>query len=145
MTDPQCHRVSLWLSQNLNLDLAGSTVSLLSPVPCCAFMSPSAWGALAVPYRKKSTSCCDVSGCPHLDDILPRALSSWPINITNARHPQWDHMVPGSPELCCPLQRRPYSLLAFVTSLPPKVMPLPKYQCPFYTFKPQLVSLMKIK
>lgn len=145
MTYSQCRRVSLWLRHNRKLDLAGSTVSLLSPVPCCAFMPLSAWGVLAAPYRKKSTSCCDVSGCPHFGDILPRALSPWPINITNERHPQWDHMVPGSPELRCPLQRRPYSLLAYVTHLPPKVMPLPKYRCPFHTFKPQLVSLMKIK
>ena len=100
-------------------------ISVLSPLPCCAFMSLSAWGVLVVPYRKKSTSCCDVSGWPHSDDILPRALSPWPINITNECHQQWDHLVPGSPELRCPLQRRPYLLFAYVTHLSLKVMPSP--------------------
>lgn len=90
-------------------------------------------------------SSCDMSGCPHLADILPRALNTWFINIKKEHHQQSDHMVSGSLELHRTLQRRLHSWVAYVTHLTPKVMSHPKYQCPFQAFKAQFVSLMKRK
>lgn len=82
MTHPKRHRVSLRLSQNVHLDLAGCTI-YTERCPGC------------VPQRKKSMSNCDGSGCPHFDDIPGRASHPWPINITNEHPQQPDHMVPG--------------------------------------------------
>lgn len=71
MTCPQCHRVSLWLSQNLHLDLPGCTIVALSPQKCCAYIySEGLHCPGCTPQQKQYVSSCDVSGCPHLDDIL---------------------------------------------------------------------------
>lgn len=141
-----CVIVSLWLSQKLHLVLAGSTISSFSPLPCCAYIYTECLHCPScTPQRKKSINSCGVSGCPHLDDILPRALNPWPINIKNEHHQQSDHMVPGSAERQGALQRRQHSRLAYVTHLTPKVMSHPKYQCPFQILKPPLVPLMRRK
>lgn len=138
--------VSLWLSQKLHLVLAVSTISAFSSLPCDAYIYTECLRRPSCsPQRKKSISSCGVSSCPHLDDILPRALNPWPINIKNEHHQQSDHMVPGSAERQGALQKRQHSRLAYVTNLTPKVMFRPKYQCPVQILKPSLVPLMRRK
>lgn len=120
---PQCHRVSLWLSQNLHLELVGWSISAPSPLTYWAYTYTEYLHCPGcTPQGKKSMSSCDVSGCPHLDDILPRALNPWPINFKNEHHQLtiWSQ----APWNSRTRQSRPHSGLAYVTrrsDAPPQV------------------------
>ena len=120
------------VAKNLHRDLAGSTISALSPPPCCA----SIYWAPALFYlslqNKKSTCSCDGSGCPHSDDLLPLMPGLFILNLNIAnRETVWSQAPLDSPESCkgdC----IPGWLISHTKLL--KWCPS-KYQCPFQTQK----------